>query len=225
MVSKAERKSSVRSLKMMFRGIELLVIQCSVCVIVLLVALIFKWIGGDVYARLSSEFCRAMLENTVFNAVAASSDTEIVCVSGKSLSSSSDNTLRVPPLEVGILTSAYGERRDPFTGELSFHEGIDIATEQGTPIVAVQSGSVTTKEYDENGYGHYVVITCESGDKYVYAHCESINVNIGETVKAGQTVAFVGNSGRSTGAHLHFEWLINNQTVDPLTVFPELSYV
>lgn len=99
-------------------------------------------------------------------------------------------------VEGQTITSYYGDGRN--------HKGIDIGSKTGTPIYAVQSGTVIVSSYDK-GYGYYVVISHAGGYKTFYAHCEKLLVNVGETVSQGQVIALVGNTGRSTGSHLHFE--------------------
>lgn len=111
------------------------------------------------------------------------------------------------------ISSRYGWRLDPVTGTKSFHGGIDIPMAAGTPINATMEGTVTTG-YDGDGYGNYVVIT--SGNrKTLYAHCSSLLVTNGQAVTQGQEIARVGNTGKSTGEHLHLEFEKNGKNLNP----------
>ena len=127
------------------------------------------------------------------------------------------------PLPVnGEITSRYGWRMDPFTGEQKFHGGIDIAAPAGTPIIAADAGEVTVANGVDSwggGYGFYVMIDHGGGDETLYAHCSSICVQYGQTVQKGEVIAYVGSTGNSTGNHVHFETRINKEKVDPLIHF------
>ncbi len=119
----------------------------------------------------------------------------------------------------GYLTSDFGDRPDPFTGEIAFHTGLDIAAEKGAPIQAAASGKVIQASDKKDGYGKCVIIEHASGFSTLYAHCSELNVKEGEYVTAGQVIAKVGSTGRSTGPHLHFSIIINEEFVDPNLYF------
>lgn len=104
----------------------------------------------------------------------------------------------------GVVSSDFGWRTDPFTGEDTFHYGTDIAVEAGTEIQAFAAGVV---EYigEAEDFGLYIKITHDNGVSSFYAHCSELLMQKGATVEAGQVIAKVGNTGRSTGAHLHVE--------------------
>ena len=127
------------------------------------------------------------------------------------------------PLPInGDITSGFGWRTDPFTGEQSFHGGIDIGVAAGTPIIAADAGIVTVANGVDSwggGYGFYVMIDHGDGDETLYAHCSSICVTYGQTVQKGEVIAYVGSTGNSTGNHLHFEIRVNGQKQDPLSWF------
>jgi murein DD-endopeptidase MepM/ murein hydrolase activator NlpD len=114
----------------------------------------------------------------------------------------------------GRITSNFGMRTHPITGENRHHHGIDIAAPRGTPIEAAATGTVVFAG-KRGGYGNTVVIEQTDGRQTLYAHADQLLVNVGETVQAGQTIATVGSTGRSTGPHLHFEVRENGQPVDP----------
>lgn len=115
----------------------------------------------------------------------------------------------------GYITSHYGWRNDPFTGEKSFHTGIDIAPALGTPILATHDGVITTVIHSGTGYGNYVVITGKDGLSTLYAHMDTISVTAGSEIRRGEVIGTVGSSGNSTGPHLHFEVRINGGTLNP----------
>lgn len=115
---------------------------------------------------------------------------------------------------VGLVGSGFGFRIDPFNGRSALHTGLDFPAEIGTPITAAAGGIVVAREWHE-AYGHVLEIDHGNGLVTRYAHCSSIEVPVGALVKRGQLVARVGTSGRSTGAHLHFEVLVAGVPQDP----------
>ncbi len=117
------------------------------------------------------------------------------------------------PIE-GKVTSSFGEREDPFNGEGAFHQGIDISAPVGTPIHAPANGTVLTAGFG-NGYGREVVIDHGHGVHTVYGHLSGFSVVPGQQVTRGDVIGFVGDSGHSTGAHLHYEVRLNDQPVNP----------
>lgn len=128
------------------------------------------------------------------------------------------------PLFSGELTSGYGEREHPISGEDSFHTGWDIAAEAGTPIAAMYDATVT--ETGSGGsYGNYVQLRVDNRLSFLYAHCSQVLVREGDNVAAGQTVARVGSTGVSTGNHLHLEILIDGRTCDPAIVLAREVYL
>ena len=118
------------------------------------------------------------------------------------------------------VTSEFGYRSDPFTGQTKGHTGIDIAVPTGTPVRAALPGVVTTATYNAGGYGYYVMIDHGNGMVTLYAHNSKLLVRVGDTVEAGDTVSLSGSTGRSTGPHLHFEVRINGQRVNPRSYLP-----
>ena len=131
-------------------------------------------------------------------------------------------TLQWPLPVVGTITSQFGHRVDPITGEVSSHTGTDIACAEGTPILAAADGIVTVANgLDSWGgsYGYYIQIDHGGGLETLYAHCSSICVTNGQQVQAGQVIGYVGHTGRATGSHLHFEVRANGNRVNPLQNF------
>ena len=131
-------------------------------------------------------------------------------------------TLQWPLPVAGTITSQFGHRVDPITGEVSSHTGTDIACAEGTPILAATDGVVTVANgLDSWGgsYGYYIKINHGGGLETLYAHCSSICVTTGQQVQAGEVIGYVGHTGRATGNHLHFEVCINGVRRDAETYF------
>jgi murein DD-endopeptidase MepM/ murein hydrolase activator NlpD len=118
------------------------------------------------------------------------------------------------PVDYPYLSSSFGWRRNPVTGRHSMHEGLDFAAPRGTPIHAASGGVITEARFVP-GYGKLVEINHGNGMITRYAHASSINVKMGDLVEKGQVVARVGSTGRSTGAHLHFEVRMAGHPLDP----------
>jgi murein DD-endopeptidase MepM/ murein hydrolase activator NlpD len=119
-----------------------------------------------------------------------------------------------PPVAGGYVSSLYGMRIDPFTGDLSMHSGMDFAGTEGEGVEAVAAGVVTWAG-DRSGYGNMVEIDHGNGYATRYGHNETILVHVGQIVKKGEKIALMGSTGRSTGPHVHFEVLYNGLAVDP----------
>ncbi len=123
------------------------------------------------------------------------------------------------PLPAGagtVLTSPYGYRTHPITGNYTMHNGVDLAIGAGTPIYATKSGYVTTATYNY-AYGYYVTINHMDGFSSLYGHMTNYIVSEGDYVERGQTIGYVGTTGYSTGNHLHFTIYYNGGTVNPMS--------
>jgi murein DD-endopeptidase MepM/ murein hydrolase activator NlpD len=120
----------------------------------------------------------------------------------------------------GWLSSYFGSRSDPFTGESGIHQGIDISTEKGDPVYATADGSVQSAAYSGD-YGNLVVLQHRFGLATRYGHLSKYAVHPGEPVKRGQVIGYVGSTGRSTGAHLHYEILANGKLLNPLQLLTQ----
>ena len=120
------------------------------------------------------------------------------------------------------ITSWFGYREDPFTGEIAYHSGTDIGAPGGTPILAAADGSVTIANAIDSwggGYGYHIKISHNDTFDTLYAHCSSICVTVGQEVKQGEIIGYVGTTGNSTGNHLHFEVWQNGERTDALNFF------
>ena len=128
-------------------------------------------------------------------------------------------TLMRTPVNGARLSSRYGMRRHPVTGFNAMHRGIDFAVPTGTPILAAGSGSVEAAGWNGN-YGKYVRIRHNSTYKTAYAHMSRIapGISKGRKITQGEVIGYVGSTGRSTGPHLHYEIMVNNRQVNPMTV-------
>jgi murein DD-endopeptidase MepM/ murein hydrolase activator NlpD len=125
-----------------------------------------------------------------------------------------DHTPSIMPVQ-GWIMRGYGYHIDPFTGQVKMHEGLDIAAPTGTPIVSPASGTVRYAG-EKKDYGLCVEVDHGYGFATMYAHCQRIRVNSGMQVRRGDVLAYVGNTGRSTGPHLHYEVRLSHTVVNPL---------
>ena len=114
----------------------------------------------------------------------------------------------------GQITSQFGHRTDPVNGKKGFHTGVDMEGRSGQKIVATADGTVT-KSFVNGSYGHYIELSHSNGYSTKFAHLKKRLVKRGEQVKRGQTIGTVGNSGRSTGSHLHYEVCLNKKPINP----------
>ena len=120
------------------------------------------------------------------------------------------------------ITSQFGYRTDPFTGEISYHSGTDIAAPYGTPVLAAAGGTVTVANATDpwgGSYGYYVKIQHDGTFDTLYAHCSSICVTPGQQVQQGEVIGYVGSTGNSTGNHLHFEVWEDGQRQNAMDLF------
>ena len=115
----------------------------------------------------------------------------------------------------GFITSDFGRRRSPIYGTAQFHEGLDIANAVGTPVVAPANGTVVEEGYSTGGYGQFIKIQHGYGLTTLYGHLSKILVHDGQRVKKGDRIGLIGNTGNSTGPHLHYEVWVNGVPVNP----------
>ncbi len=121
------------------------------------------------------------------------------------------------PITGAAISSGFGWRVHPITGERKLHKGVDFAAPTGTPIFAAAEGEVTYAGWTDDGYGNVVELRHDNGELTLYAHTNRVYVSKGQIVSKGQAIAEVGTTGRSTGPHLHFEIQPDGRTaVDPM---------
>lgn len=118
---------------------------------------------------------------------------------------------------VGWLSSAFGSRRDPLNGGADFHPGLDISADYGTPVKATAEGTIETAGW-AGDYGNMILVKHGYGMSTRYGHLSRIVVGAGQTVHRGQVIGYVGATGRTTGAHLHYEILMNGSRINPLNL-------
>ncbi len=117
------------------------------------------------------------------------------------------------------IASGFGYRMDPIYKIMQFHSGLDFTAAIGTPIYATGDGTVALATYDNSGYGMHVVINHGYGYQTLYGHMSRMKVNIGQTVKRGDVIGYVGSTGKSTGPHCHYEVIKNGTKIDPVNFF------
>ena len=120
----------------------------------------------------------------------------------------------------GVITSDFGARVDPVYGGQSYHEGIDIADDYGTQVVATAAGTVTFAGPTDGGYGNLVEIDHGNGIVTRYGHNSVVLVSPGQQVRQGDVISLMGSTGKSTGSHLHYEVDVNGSPVDPIVFLP-----
>lgn len=125
------------------------------------------------------------------------------------------------PVE-GIITSSFGERVNPILGSDEFHTGLDIAVPVGTEVMAVRGGAIKTIGHSDT-YGNYVKYVTENGYEVFYAHLDRCLLSEGDSFNQGDIIALSGNTGLSTGAHLHYGISIKGELIDPMD-YVELKY-
>jgi len=123
------------------------------------------------------------------------------------------STPSIAPVK-GMIAYGYSWRKDPFTGQPAFHTGLDIVAPKGTRVLAPADG-IVVKASRETGYGNVVYVSHGNGVTTRYAHLDGFAVRPGQNVNRGDVLGFIGDTGRSLGAHLHYEVLVNNTKVDP----------
>lgn len=175
-----------------------------------------RGISEEVFGAQESE---AQAEDTSVIPDAGGEDDESADTAVAVMASLSNNREITVPLH-GRITSRYGYRTNPISGKYGLHTGLDIAADEGTNIVAAYNGVVRDTGYGTKK-GNFVLMEHMDGTETLYCHCSEILVDEGTVIRAGETIALVGNTGWSTGPHLHFEIHRNGSTVDPLTVIEE----
>lgn len=181
--------------------IHILILQ--ICCVVLTIALLLfmKHFCKNTFLKIKEKHSVFFEEETVIADVFNEDTKTLITMSANSL---------CPPVKDGIITSGFGGREDPFTKNEATHYGIDIAAKESKEILAVASGKVVNVGYDKDGYGNFIKINHSENFTTLYGHCDNVSVKNGDAVERGQPIGTVGNTGRSTSEHLHFEVLIKN---------------
>lgn len=120
------------------------------------------------------------------------------------------------------ITSGFGIRNDPFTGQLAMHEGLDFVAEVGSPIVATAAGTVTRSEWD-HAYGNVIEISHIEGFSTRYGHLSKRLVQVGQKIQRQETIGLLGNTGRSTGPHMHYEVMRFDRVINPTQMLPQTN--
>ncbi|MFQ6083971.1 MAG: M23 family metallopeptidase [Candidatus Aminicenantia bacterium] len=120
----------------------------------------------------------------------------------------------------GYISSAFGRRKDPFTGQRAFHKGLDIATRYGNPIYAPADGTILSASYNKD-LGKTLILDHNFGFTTLYGHLSKFNVKPGQKVKRGDIIGYIGSTGRAIGPHLHYEVRIHNKPVNPFNYILE----
>ncbi len=126
-----------------------------------------------------------------------------------------ENTPSIAPAR-GQLSSGFGWRLHPILGVYMMHEGQDITASIGTPVMATAMGKVVEREYSSS-FGNYVVVAHGGGIRTLYAHLSAFKCELGQKIRRGQVIGLLGNTGRSTGPHVHYEVHLGERPVDPMT--------
>ncbi len=131
----------------------------------------------------------------------------------------------VPLIGKYMFSSGFGDRIDPFTLKPAFHTGVDLTSDLGTPVVAAAKGRVTkiNQKDDSTGYGKYIEISHSNQTSTLYGHLSEILVKENQVLHKGEIIGLVGDTGRSTGPHLHFEVQIEGKAVDPVAIFSPIA--
>lgn len=214
----------------------IILLQCTAVFLIILSVITVKALGGNVYGEFGNWYRANFETNTTTDEVLKDNDSQnetgenepqvvITNTTPQGLDTKLDKTeeksgktevLNTMPWPVeGFITSEFGGRADPFTNAPATHQGLDIAANSGTDVLSVMAGDVEEVGYEADGYGNFVKIRHSEEFYTLYAHCSKITVNEGESVEAGECVAKVGSTGRSTGPHLHFEIIVGGARLDP----------
>ncbi|MFC2080331.1 M23 family metallopeptidase, partial [Bacteroidota bacterium] len=169
----------------------------------------------NVYNEIDKILTKAKIQSNSFE------DLEEVALNNQLLLARKPLIQPISPADRYWLTSTYGYRTDPFTKRRKSHHGIDMAGPYGLKIHATGDGVVKIAEHNRFGYGKEVMIDHEFGYSSRYAHLQDILVKSGEKVKRGQVIGTLGNTGRSTGPHLHYEVRYFNKSINPMYCFYE----
>lgn len=222
----------------------LLAVQLTVSLVVLTVMFAFKFIGGEHFNLIRSWYFEninnSLIAGTNLKEAKETFDIKIPfinlqnkekivttsCINAENNLESVPVELSVPvsnPIDKGIITSRFGKRTDPISGKEKIHYGLDICSDEGSPIYAVMPGIVEKAE-NSPSFGNILILDHGNNIKTLYAHCKELKVCVGDNIKRGQNIALMGNTGYySAGTHLHVELIINGKKYDPEPFFENIS--
>lgn len=178
-----------------------------------------RWLAGEVDEKPGDPYANLSAEIDTLETALEGLDEGHLKTALQSLEHSQSVLPQIWPVEGGNVTSVYGWRRFPFTGEWQMHGGVDIGVSSGTPIHATNRGLVIFSDWS-SGHGQMVVVDHGEGVMTRYCHASLLLVEVGDEVETGDVLALVGSTGMSTGPHLHFDVVIDGQRVDPLDYLP-----
>lgn len=205
-----------------FQGTALFIIlQSIVCLIVFAAIFILKAFGGTAYENFSNWYNTKINESLVagrsleeYKTAFSEKIAPVSLISPTAKKHDAISTNICAPLAQGTITSRFGERKNPFTGQTQSHCGLDIAADKNSEIRAIFAGTVL--DVAENAsYGKYIILGHKNDVKSLYAHCSAVNKKRGDTVSSGEVIALVGDTGECTGAHLHLEVQVGEEMCDP----------
>lgn len=228
------------------KSLSVLGVQCLACGVILALALLLKTLSPNVYTHAQTLFRNYLSSNELLTSLALWWDRDVEEEIEEAEDVKRDNftsenasnqgdlsgittvCLRVSqpavaPVAHGVLTSPYGYRSHPTTGETKFHRGVDIAAEEGTPIRSMYFGRVIDAGEDDS-LGCYVRLDHGDGVEVLYAHCSQVIVAADTVVKAGETVALVGSTGDSTGPHVHIQVSADGTVYNPTEMLVTQRY-
>ena len=207
--------------------LAIILLQCATVAVIILSFSIAKAFGGNAYIQFKGWYKENFEANTSVDEVIENNETieenettpnVVITNTSVKIEKTQEKKLSLNEMlwpVTGTVTSEFGGRADPFTDAPASHQGMDIAVESGTSVLAAMSGVVSEVGYEANGYGHYVVIRHSERFETLYAHCNKITVDVGDKVSAGDCVGKSGSTGKSTGPHLHFETIVGGTSLNP----------
>ena len=200
---------------------EILILALQIAVVAALIASVFliKFINIDWFNTIKGFYignfgADTKVEEVLEDDYTLDDATVTVMSKAPSFANKSTGKILLNPLKKINVTSAYGWRNNPIDGKREFHKGVDLSGNIGDEIFSVAGGEVLLSQFSST-YGNYLIIEHSNGIKTLYAHCETLHKAVGEKVVAGEVIALLGSTGRSTAPHLHYEVILNGQNINP----------
>lgn len=170
-------------------------------------------LGKEIAAQLNNISARAVFQENSYDNISQlikNQDVKLACIPA---------IQPVSNKQLNRIASGFGMRIDPVYGTPRMHKGLDFTAPQGTPIYATGNGVVKESGLSDGGFGNHVVINHGYGYETLYGHMVRVKVRVGQRIKRGEVIGWVGSTGKSTGPHCHYEVHINNHEVDPVYFF------